>query len=108
MQRIVPHFWLDHNAQEAVEFYISVFKDSKINAKSYYPKTDFQKDLAGKLLTVDFKLSGYNFIAINGYTTFKPNPSISFFYTCDAKEETDTLWKKLADGGKPQAEGAPC
>jgi len=106
MQRIVPNFWFDHNAKEAADFYVSTFKDSNINALSYYPKTaeeglaDFQKDLAGKVLTVDFELSGYRFIAINADTTFTPNPSISFFYTCNTKEEMDTLWKKLADGGK--------
>lgn len=106
MQKIVPNLWFDHTAKEAADFYISVFPDSKINALSYYPKTqeeglaDFQKDLAGKVLTVDFELSGYHFTAINADTTFKPNPSISFFYTCDSKEEVDTLWKKLSTGGK--------
>src|SRR5947207_12972327 len=106
MQIIIPNFWFDHNGKEASDFYISVFKDSKIISQSYYPQTaeeglaDFQKDLAGKVLTVDFELSGYRFTAINADTTFKPNPSISFFYTCDAKEEIDELWKKLSDGGK--------
>lgn len=106
MQRIVPNFWFDHQAKEAAEFYISVFGDGKINSQLYYPKTaeqglaDFQKDLAGKVLTVDFELSGYHFIAINADKTFTPNPSISFFYTCDTKEETDELWKKLSEDGK--------
>ncbi len=106
MQRIVPNFWFDHTAKEAADFYISVFTDSKIISQSYYPKTaeeglaDFQKDFAGKVLTVDFELSGYRFIAINADTTFKPNPSISFFYTCDSKEEIDALWKKLSESGK--------
>lgn len=106
MQKIVPNFWFDHNAEEAVDFYLSVFTDSKINATLHYPKTeeeglaDFQKDLAGKVLTIDFEISGYNFIAINADTTFKPTPSISFFYTCDTKEEIDLLWEKLVDGGK--------
>lgn len=106
MQKVVPNLWFDHNAKEAADFYISIFKESKINTLLYYPKTeeeglaDFQKDLAGKVLTVDFELSGYRFIAINADTTFKPNPSISFFYTSDSKEEVDALWKKLSDGGK--------
>ncbi len=52
------------------------------------------------MLTLDFELSGYRFIAINADTTFKPNPSISFFYTCDSKEESDDLWQKLSEGGK--------
>lgn len=106
MQRIVPNFWFDHNAEEAVDFYLSVFKDGKINATLHYPKTeeeglaDFQKDLAGKVLTIDFEISGFRFTAINADTTFKPNPSISFFYTCNNKEEMDELWGKLSDGGK--------
>ena len=56
--------------------------------------------MAGKVLTIDFEISGYSFTAINADTTFKPTPSISFFYTCDTKEEIDTLWEKLVDGGK--------
>lgn len=106
MQRIVPNFWFDHNAEEAVNFYLSVFKDGKINSTLNYPKTteeglaDFQKDLAGKVLTIDFEISGFRFTAINADKTFEPNPSISFFYTCDSKEESDSLWGKLLDGGK--------
>lgn len=106
MQRIVPNLWLDHQAKEAAEFYISVFGDGRIITKSYYPKTteeglaDFQKEFAGEILTVDFELSGYRFTTINADKTFTPNPSISFFYTCDSKQEMDTLWKKISDGGK--------
>lgn len=106
MQRIVPNFWFDHNAEEAVHFYLSVFKDSKIKSTFHYPKTeeeglaDFQKDFAGKVLTIDFEISGYNFTAINADTTFKPTPSISFFYSCDTTEEIDELWKKLLTDGK--------
>ncbi len=106
MQKVVPNFWFDHNAEEAVNFYLATFKDSKINAILHYPKTeeeglaDFQKDFAGKVLTIDFEISGFRFIAINADTTFKPNPSISFFYTCNSKEESDMLWEKLVDGGK--------
>lgn len=106
MQKIVPNFWFDHNAEEAVDFYLSVFNDGKITATLYYPQTaeeglaDFQKDFAGKVLTIDFEISGYRFTAINADTTFKPTPAISFFYTCDTKEEMEELWKKLSDGGK--------
>jgi predicted 3-demethylubiquinone-9 3-methyltransferase (glyoxalase superfamily) len=106
MQKIVPSLWFDHNAKEAADFYISIFADSKINTLSHYPKNekeglaDFQKDLAGKILTVDFELSGYHFLAINADATFKPNPSISFFYSCASKEEANELWKKLSTDGK--------
>lgn len=110
MQRVVPNFWFDHQAEQAVDFYLSVFKDGKIHSTLHYPKTeeeglaDFQKDFAGKVLTIDFEISGYNFTAINADTTFKPTPSISFFYTCDTKGEMDELWKKLSNGGKPLIE----
>ena len=63
MQRIVPNFWFDHQAEEAVDFYLSVFKTGKINATLHYPKTeedglaDFQKDFAGKVLAIDFEKS---------------------------------------------------
>lgn len=106
MQKIIPNFWFDHNAEEAINFYISVFKDSKINSTLRYPKTkeeglaDFQMDFAGQILTIDFEIAGFKFIAINADATFKPNPSISFFYATDSKEESDELWKKLIDGGK--------
>src|SRR5438105_3518308 len=106
MQKIVPNLWFDHNAKEAVDYYISVFGDGKINSQSHYPKSekeglaDFQKDLAGDVLTVDFELNGYRFTAINADKTFQPNPSISFFYRCDSKEENDRVWGKLSDRGK--------
>lgn len=106
MQRLVPNFWFDHNAKEAADFYTSVFKDSRIISESHYPMTaeeglaDFQKDLAGKVLTVDFEIGGFRFTAINADTTFKPNPSISFFYSCDTKEDMDRLWKELLEDGK--------
>lgn len=106
MQRVVPNFWFDHNAEEAVNFYLTVFKDSKILATMNYPKTaedglaDFQKDFAGKVLTMEFEISGFRFTAINADSTFSPTPSTSFFYSCDTKEEADELWGKLIDGGK--------
>lgn len=110
MQKIVPNLWFDRNAQEAVDFYVSVFPGSKINSISRYPQTeaeglaDFQKDFAGKVLSIDFELAGYRFLTINADSTFKPNPSISFFYTCDSKEESNEMWKKLSEGGKPLME----
>jgi predicted 3-demethylubiquinone-9 3-methyltransferase (glyoxalase superfamily) len=106
MQKIVPNLWFNQNATEAVGFYLSVFDDSKTISQLNYPNSeaeglaDFQKDFAGKVLTVDFDISGFRFTAINADTTFKPNPSISFFYTTNSKEESDLLWQKLVDGGK--------
>jgi predicted 3-demethylubiquinone-9 3-methyltransferase (glyoxalase superfamily) len=106
MQKIIPNLWFDHKAEDAVDFYLSVFKDSKINSRMNYPNSeeeglaDFQKDLAGKVLTIDFEISEFRFTAINADRTFQPNPSISFFYTTNSKEEADLLWKQLSNGGK--------
>jgi predicted 3-demethylubiquinone-9 3-methyltransferase (glyoxalase superfamily) len=111
-QKITPNLWFDGNAEEAVDFYVSALPGSKVITKSYYPKTaeeglaDFQLDMAGKVLTVEFELGGLRFTAINADSTFKPNPSISFMVNFDpsrdeqAKEHLDELWNKLIDGGE--------
>lgn len=112
-QKITPNIWFNGNAKEAADFYTSIFPgDSKIINVMNYPKTeeeglaDFQLDLAGKPLVVDFQLAGYRFTGINADTTFKPNPSISFFVDFNpgeddkAREHLDELWEKLIDGGE--------
>lgn len=111
-QKITPNLWFDGNAQEATEFYVSVFPAAKIGMKSYYPKTaeeglaDFQMNLAGEVLTVEFELGGLNFVGINAGPDFIPNPSISFMVNFDpsvdenAKENLDQLWENLLDGGE--------
>lgn len=103
MQKVIPNLWFEGNAKEAADFYVSVFPGSQITSTSYYPTeglADFQKDMAGKELTVNFELLGYQFTGINAGPEFKFNPSISFFATCDTKEQIDELWQKLIDGGK--------
>lgn len=109
MQKITPNLWFDGNAKEATEFYVSLFPDAKIINTSYYPTegiADFQKDLAGKELTLDFELAGHSFTAINAGPEFKFNPSASFMLNFDpshdekAKEHLDELWEKLVDGGE--------
>lgn len=98
--------WFNGNAKEAVDFYLSVLPDAKVIATSHYPKSkeeglaDFQLNMAGKVLTIDFEIMGFRFVAINAGPEFTPNPSISFFITLDSKEEIDALWGKLANGGK--------
>ena len=85
-----------------VEFYTSVFKNSKILSTEYYPKSaeeglaDFQKDLAGKVLTIEFELNGLNFAAINAGPEFKFNESVSFAVECKEQEEIDYYWEKLS------------
>ena len=98
-KRITPNLWFDGNAQEAVDFYVSVFPDSKIVGSSYYPTeglADFQKDLAGKVLTLDYELNGNRFTAINAGPDFKFNESVSFVIECDDQEEIDYYWSKLS------------
>lgn len=98
-QKITPNLWFDGNAQEAVDFYVSVFPNSKINGTSYYPEeglADFQKNLAGKPLTIDYELNGNLFTAINAGPEFKFNESVSFSIVCEDQEEIDYYWSKLS------------
>lgn len=105
MKKITPNLWFDGNAREAVEFYISVFPDSKVITTEYYPEeglADFQKGLAGKVLTIDFELSGNRFTAINAGPDFKFNESVSFSVPCEDQAEIDYYWAKLSS--IPQSE----
>lgn len=111
-QKIIPNLWFDGNAAEAADFYVSVFPNSKIVDKLYYPKSreeglaEFQLKLAGKVLTVEFELGYQPFVAINAGPEFTFNPSISFMVNFDpasdnqAREHLDALWQKLLDGGE--------
>lgn len=102
MQRIVPNLWFDHNAEEAVDFYVSVFPDGKVISKEYYPDSaeeglaDFQMDMAGKVLTIEYELLGTRFMAINAGPEFKFNESVSFMVPCKDQEEIDYYWEKLS------------
>ncbi len=102
MKKITPNLWFDGNAKEAVDFYISVFPDSKIISTEYYPDSaaeglaDFQQELAGKVLTIEFELSGNSFIAINAGPEFKFTEAVSFSVPCKDQEEIDYYWGKLS------------
>lgn len=99
---ITPNLWFDGNAKEAVDFYVSVFPESKIVTTSLYPNTkeeglaDFQSDMAGKVLTVEFELRGSPFLAINADSTFKFSEAVSFAVACEDQEEIDYYWEKLS------------
>lgn len=101
-QKITPNLWFDGNAKEAVDFYVSVFPDSKVMSTEYYPKTkeeglaDFQLDMAGKPLAIEFEISGMHFTAINADSTFKFNEAVSFAIACKDQEEIDYFWEKLS------------
>lgn len=102
MQRITPNLWFDGNAQEAIDFYLTVFEGSKIIGTSYYPKTkeeglaDFQQDLAGAVLTIEYELLGQRFTAINAGSEFKFSEAVSFSIACKDQEEIDYYWEKLS------------
>ena len=105
MKVITPNLWFDGNAKEAVDFYVSVFLESKIITTVLYPTeglADFQKDMAGKELTVEFELSGNHFVAINAGPEFKFTEAVSFSIPCRDQEEIDYYWSKLSK--VPEAE----
>jgi predicted 3-demethylubiquinone-9 3-methyltransferase (glyoxalase superfamily) len=108
MQRIVPNLWFDGTAAEAAEFYTSIFPDSELLAVEHYPTEgllDFQRDMAGKVLTVDLSIGGYRIVGINAGPEFPINPSLSLMLNFDpsvdaqAAEHLDELWTALSDGG---------
>lgn len=99
MQKITPSLWFNDNAEEAINFYSSIFKNSKITDKSYYGEgSPFP---AGTLLAATFYLDGQEFLAINGGPQFPFTEAVSFTVYCETQEEVDNYWAKLtADGGK--------
>jgi predicted 3-demethylubiquinone-9 3-methyltransferase (glyoxalase superfamily) len=103
MQKITPFLWFDGQAEDAVNFYTSLFKNSKIGRILRYTEEVAEKsDLpVGSVLTIEFEIEGQNFVAINGGPLFKFNESISFVINCETQEEVDYFWEKLtADGGE--------
>lgn len=91
--------WFGGNAKEAVDFYLSVFTDGKIVSTAYYPEkglADFQKDFAGKVLTVEFEILGQRFVAINAGDEFKFTEAVSFLIPCKDQDEIDYYWGKLS------------
>ncbi len=103
MQKIVPTLWFDTEAEEAANFYTSIFKESEIVNVSHYGEEGPRP--AGMVLTVTFRLHGQEYIALNGGPDFKFNEAISFLVNCESQEEVDDLWERLtAEGG----EEGPC
>jgi predicted 3-demethylubiquinone-9 3-methyltransferase (glyoxalase superfamily) len=98
MQKITPFLWFNDNAEEAVNFYVSIFRNSRIVSMSRYPEGT--PGPAGKVMTATFQLEGQEFIALNGGPEFKFNEAISFFVNCETQEEVDRLWDKLSEGGE--------
>lgn len=98
-QKIIPNLWFNRCAKEAVDYYLAVFKESKLISTSYYPSEgleDFQKDFAGQVLTIEFELFDQKFVAINAGDDFKFSEAVSFMIPCKDQEEIDYYWDKLS------------
>jgi len=98
MQKITPFLWFDHQAEEAMNFYISIFKNSKVVRIARYGDTG--PGPKGSVMTAAFQLDGQDFVALNGGPHFTFSPAISFVVNCETQEEVDEFWEKLSDGGK--------
>jgi predicted 3-demethylubiquinone-9 3-methyltransferase (glyoxalase superfamily) len=98
MQRIVPFLWFDGKAEEAMNFYVELFKNSKVGRVTRYG--DAGPGPKGSVMSAQFQLEGQEFYALNGGPQFAFTPAISLFVNCETQEEVDELWGKLSEGGK--------
>jgi predicted 3-demethylubiquinone-9 3-methyltransferase (glyoxalase superfamily) len=98
MQKITPFLWFDHQAEEAMNFYVSIFKNSKVLSVARYGEAG--PGPKGTVMSATFELEGQTFYALNGGPLFSFTPAISFFVSCQTQQEVDDLWEKLSAGGK--------
>lgn len=98
MQKIVTFLWFDGQAEEAVNLYTSIFKNSKITGVARYGEAGPGEK--SSVMTINFTLEGQDFIALNGGPTFKFTEAISLFVNCETQDEVDALWNKLTEGGQ--------
>jgi predicted 3-demethylubiquinone-9 3-methyltransferase (glyoxalase superfamily) len=99
MQKITPFLWFDGEAEEAMNFYLSVFEDAKVTGLTR--TTEAGPGAKGSVLSASFQLCGQDFIALNGGPQYKFTPAVSFLVACRTQEEIDRYWDKLVSGGKP-------
>jgi predicted 3-demethylubiquinone-9 3-methyltransferase (glyoxalase superfamily) len=106
MQKIIPHLWYNNQAEEAANFYTSIFNNSKILNISHYGDAGAEVSgmPKGTVMTVVFELEGQQFMALNGGPQFKFTEAVSFLVNCETQEEVDELWEKLSESG----EQGPC
>ena len=97
--KIKPFLWFEHQAEEAVTFYTSIFKNSKIGKVARYPEGS--PGPAGSVMTVAFQIEGQDFLALNGGPAFKFTEAVSFMIQCENQKEIDYYWERLLEGGKP-------
>jgi predicted 3-demethylubiquinone-9 3-methyltransferase (glyoxalase superfamily) len=102
MQKITPFLWFDDRAEEAVNFYVSIFRNSKITGITRYGEAGSEAAgrPKGSVMTIVFQLEGQEFVALNGGPVFTFSPAISFVVNCETQEEVDKLWEKLSEGGE--------
>jgi predicted 3-demethylubiquinone-9 3-methyltransferase (glyoxalase superfamily) len=100
MQKITPFLWFDSKAEEAANFYVSIFKNSKILSISRYGEAG--PGPKGTVMVVRFQLDGQEFLALNGGPQFTFSPAVSLVANCETQAEVDDLWEKLSAGGKKQ------
>jgi len=102
VQKITPNLWFNGNAEEAAEYYVSVFLDGKIVRTNRYPASseeglaDFQQNMAGKVLGIEFEVGGMRYVGINAGPEFKFSEAVSFSIACTDQEEIDYYWSKLS------------
>ena len=102
MKKITPFLWFDDNAEEAVEFYTSIFKNSKVGSLNRYGEAGPGKP--GTVMTVTFELEGQEFVALNGGPHFKFNEAVSFVINCETQEEIDMFWERLSEGSNDKGQ----
>ena len=100
MQKITPFLWFDNQAEDAVKFYTSIFKNSKTRSVTRYGEAG--PGPAGSVLTASFELEGLEFTALNGGPHFKFTEATSFYVNCESQEEVDYFWDRLSEGGQIQ------
>ena len=98
MRQIQPNLWFDGNAEEAAEFYVSIFPNSRIALKTHYPENS--PGPAGTVMTVEFELDGERVVAINGGPQFQFSEAISLMVNCADQQEVDYYWERLGEGGQ--------
>ena len=103
MQDITPMLWFDNNAEEAVDFYASIFPRTKIGTILRY--SEVGPGPAGSVMTIAFELNGQKFVALNGGQIYKFTPAVSFVVHCETQDEIDRYWEKLSAGGTPNVCG---
>ena len=106
MQKITPCLWFDDKAEEAANYYVSIFKDSKVGDVTHYGKEwyEIHGREEGSVLTIEFEIEGQKFVALNGGPIFKFNEAVSFQVHCETQQELDYYWEKLSEGGDEKAQ----